>query len=99
MTAAIREWLPHRRFSMVVAFEHDGLRCRASAGYYPNGKIGEIFLDVGKAGSSVQSFADTAAVLTSLLLQHNVSVDTIRHSITGPIATALDLIVAEQGES
>ena len=93
-----RRGLPDRRRSTVVAFEHDGQRYRASAGYYPNGAIGEIFLDVGKAGSSVQSFADDAAVLTSLLLQHGVSVRTIRHSIAGPIATALDLLASAKRE-
>jgi hypothetical protein len=31
----------------------------------------------------------TAAILVSLLLQHGVSVDTIRHSVGGPIAIAM----------
>ena len=94
---AVRERLPNRRRSTVVAFEHDGQRYRASAGFFRGGAVGEIFLDVGKAGSAVQCFADDAAVLASLLLQYGVSITVIRHSVTGPIGVALDLLGAGDG--
>jgi hypothetical protein len=88
-----RARLPNRRGSVVVAFEHEGQRYRASASRFPNGNLAEVFLDVGKAGSSVQQHADTAAVLASLLLQHGVPLDQIRHSVSGPIAIAIDMLV------
>jgi hypothetical protein len=88
-----RAHLPNRRGSVVVAFEHEGQRYRASASRFPDGRMAEIFLDVGKAGSSVQRHADDAAVLASLLLQHGVPVSQIRHSVSGPIATAIDMLV------
>jgi hypothetical protein len=44
---------------------------------------------------ALQSNADTAAILTSLLLQHGVDPDVIRHSITGPIAIALQTFMGE----
>jgi hypothetical protein len=53
--------------------------------------LGEIFLDVGKPDSALQAQADDAGVLVSLLLQHRVAPSTIRHSISGPIALALDI--------
>jgi prophage regulatory protein len=43
-----------------------------------------------KAGTPLQVNAETAAILTSLLLQHGVDPDVIRHSVNGPIAVALD---------
>jgi hypothetical protein len=46
-------------------------------------------LDTGKAGSAVQTQAENAAVLVSLLLQHGVTLDEIRSKVTGPIAMAL----------
>jgi ribonucleoside-diphosphate reductase alpha chain len=91
-----RARLPNRRGSCIVAFQHNGHRYRASGSFFPHtGGLAEIFLDVGKAGSAVQQQADDAAVLASLLLQHGVSVRTIRQSITGPIAEALNLLTGE----
>jgi ribonucleoside-diphosphate reductase alpha chain len=86
-----RERLPNRRGSLAFTFEHEGHRYRATASRYYDGRLGELFLDTGKDGTSLQSNAETAAILVSLLLQHGVAPDTIRHSITGPIAVALDL--------
>jgi ribonucleoside-diphosphate reductase alpha chain len=95
MTA--RHRLPNRRSSTVVQFEHDSQRYRASGSFWPaTGHLAEVFLDVGKAGSAVQVHADDAAVLASLLLQHGVSVAAIRHSLSGPIAVALDLLAGRQ---
>jgi ribonucleoside-diphosphate reductase alpha chain len=91
MTSRAR--LPNRRGSCIVSFEHGGHRYRASGSFFPQtGELAEVFLDTGKAGSAVQQQADDAAVLASLLLQHGVTVTTIRHSISGAIATALDLL-------
>jgi hypothetical protein len=87
-----RQLLPNRRRSIAFVFEFEGHKYRATAGHFDDGALAEIFLDVpGKAGtSSLQSNANTAAILTSLLLQHGVSPDAIRHSVAGPIAVALD---------
>jgi hypothetical protein len=86
-----RQRLANRRGSTIVTFEHEGHRYRASSSF-SNGRLAEIFLDVGKAGSAVQAHADNEAILASLLLQHGVSVAAIRHSIDGPLALALDLL-------
>jgi ribonucleoside-diphosphate reductase alpha chain len=86
-----RERLPNRRGSLAFTFEHEGHRYRATASRYDDGRLGELFLDAGKDGTTLQSNAETAAILVSLLLQHGVAPDTIRHSINGPIAIALEL--------
>jgi hypothetical protein len=90
--------LPNRRGNISFGFQCEGHGYRATAGYFDDGGLAEIFLDVpGKAGTSVQSNANTAAILTSLLLQHAVAPETIRGSVSGPIAVALDMVAAMEG--
>jgi hypothetical protein len=88
-----RRLLPTRRALGSLSIECEGHRYRASAGWFDNGQLAEIFLDTGKFGTTLQANADTAAILTSLLLQHGVSPDVILHSIGGPIAVALRLFM------
>src|SRR5216684_204419 len=85
-----RKQLPNRRGNLSVGFVFEGHSYRATAGHFDDGALAEIFLDVpGKAGTPLQSNANTAAVLTSLLLQHGVAPEVIGHSVTGPISIAL----------
>ena len=88
--SAPRTALPNRRANSSFSFEHEGHHYRATAGRFANGDLAEIFLDVGKAGTPPRSNAETAAILVSLALQHGVDPETIRHSVNGPIAVALD---------
>ena len=90
--SAPRATLPNRRANVSFSFEHEGHRYRATAGKFANGDLAEVFLDVGKAGTPLRANAETTAILVSLLLQHGVSIDRIRHSVGGPIAVALDKI-------
>lgn len=90
---AERRRLPNKRRSIAFDFEHEGHRYRATATRFADGGLAEIFLDTGKINTPLQQNAETSAILVSLLLQHGVAVDVIRHSISGPIATALDLAV------
>lgn len=84
---------PNRRRSVAFNFDHEGHRYRATATHFAEGGLAEIFLDTGKINTPLQQNAETSAILVSLLLQHGVAVDVIRHSISGPIATALDMAV------
>lgn len=90
-----RARLPNRRAAEILNFEHEGLRYRATFGRFADGRLAEMFLDVGKPNASVQAHADDSAVLASLLLQFGVPPDVIRRSISGPIAVALNC--AEHG--
>jgi ribonucleoside-diphosphate reductase alpha chain len=85
-----RNRLPNRRTSITHDFEFENHRYRATVSRFDDGSIGEIFLDAGKVGSSLQHHASTGAILTSLLLQHGVAPETIRKAVNGPIAIALD---------
>lgn len=90
MLSVKREGLPNRRDNTSFGFEFEQNRYRATAGYFPDGRLAEIFLDTEKAGTPLQQNAETSAILTSLALQHGVHVDTVRHSVHGPISIALD---------
>ena len=87
----IRARLPDRRGSIAFNFEFEGHAYRATATRYDDGRLAEIFLDTGKINSPLQKNAEVSAILVSLLLQHGVGADEILHSISGPIATALEL--------
>jgi hypothetical protein len=91
-----RRRLSNRRLNRRIKFEHEGHQYSATAGFYPDGiTLGEIFLDTGKINTPLQQNAETSAILVSLLLQHGVAPETIRHSITGPIAIALQAFMGE----
>jgi ribonucleoside-diphosphate reductase alpha chain len=85
-----RERLPDRRVSIAYVFNFENQSYRASAGYFLDGRLAEVFFDVGKAGSALQAHADAVAVMASLLLQYGIPVETIKHSVGGPLAVALD---------
>ena len=87
-----RQRLPNRRGNISFNFPHDGRTYHATATHYADGRLAEIFLDVGKAGSTVQQHAEATAVLASLALQNGVAMETIVHALSGgPLATALQL--------
>lgn len=90
----MRRTLPNHRKCVSFNFEHEGHRYRASASRFADGCLAEIFLDTGKINTPLQQNAETSAILVSLLLQHGVEPETIRHSISGPIAIALELAMA-----
>jgi hypothetical protein len=65
-----RRRLPHRRGAVALDIEHAGHRYRMHVGYFPDGAVGEVFLDATKQNSMLDAFAADAAILVSLLLQH-----------------------------
>lgn len=104
MTLA-REYLPARRAHESFDFEHVGLLYTAGIGFYGDGRVAEVFLGCGKAGTAVETNARDGAILVSLLLQLGIPLDTLRHMITrdarggpmGPIGAVLDLLGAGGG--
>ena len=64
-----RDRLPNRRTSINTAFERDGSRYQMTIGHYPDGRVGEIFLnaDRGDSISHIRSQMDVfgAAFLLS----------------------------------
>ena len=89
-----RERLPNRRGNVSFSFQHDGRLYHATATHFNDGRLAEVFLDVGKAGSTVQQHAEVCAVLASIGLQYGVPATTLIHAVTGPLRTALELAVS-----
>jgi hypothetical protein len=97
---AQRERLPNRRSAETLAFDRDNLKYQMTVGHYPDGRIGEVFLNAEHANSLLDVLAHDAAILASLALQFGCPLDTIRHAIkrdaqgvaASPIGEALDRI-------
>jgi hypothetical protein len=101
-----RERLPNRRAAETFDVEAGGLKYTATAGFYPDGRVGELFIVNHKQGSQAGILASDSAVAASLAMQHGASIDELRHALRrdphgrplGPLAAALDL-VAETGHA
>src|SRR5258708_884071 len=95
-----RDRLPNRRPAETIAFERDGSRYCLTVGYFPDGRVGEVFLNADRADSLLDVLASDAAILTSLALQHGCSLQELTHALkrdgrgiaASPIGTALDHI-------
>jgi len=67
-----RQKLPDTRHSMTHKFSVAGFEGYLTVGQYENGQPGEIFITLGKAGSTLAGFADAFATAISFALQHGV---------------------------
>ena len=67
-----RRRLPRVRSSYTVSFEVGGAPGTLTAGAHPDGQLGEIFLRLGKQGSTLAGLAEAFSIVTSLGLQHGV---------------------------
>lgn len=96
--------LPNRRPCERVNFEHDGHAFYAMLSVFESGALAENILSVGKPGSSLKAMARDSAILASLALQHGITTDQLRQSLTrldngraaGPVGRLLDLVNEEQ---
>ena len=95
-----RDRLPDRRSAISTSFERDGARFEMTAGFYADGRPGEIFLNADRANSLLDFLMSDAAILASLALQYGAPLDELRHALkrdsrgeaASPIGTALDRI-------
>jgi hypothetical protein len=89
----VRRRLPHRRGAVALDIEHAGHRYRMHVGYFPDGALGEVFLDATKQNSALDAFAAYAAILVSLLLQHGATPTEIGHALRrAPDGSAASLV-------
>ena len=90
-----RRRLPQRRDAIAVELEHAGHHFRMQIGCFPDGALGEVFLDAAKQNSALDALAADAAILISLLLQHGATAAEIGHALRrAPDGTAASLIGA-----
>lgn len=97
---AFRERLPNRRACVSYSFSCNDLPYTATVGFFPDGRLAEIFIQNRRAGSHSDAAARDSGIVCSLALQSGVPVDTIRHALlrdargiaSSPLGAALDLI-------
>ena len=100
-----RQRLLDRRASIVFCFECNSLRYTASASWFDDGRLGEVFVSNHRADSHADSCARDAAILASIALQFGAPLDVLRRALlrdsqgrpSTPIGCALDAIA--NGES
>ena len=100
MMAQQRERLPNRRIGEKFELEIAGLRYTCTIGRFPDGRIGEIFLNNQKSNSAADANARDSAIVFSIAVQHGADVETIRRALcrdsqgraSGPLGEALDCI-------
>lgn len=96
-----RRRLTNRRSSESFDFISQGMRFTATVGRFPDGRIGELFLNNHKAGNQSDTNARDAAIILSFALQYGADLEEIRKALCrdgsgralGPVGAALDLIV------
>ncbi|MGL4172884.1 MAG: vitamin B12-dependent ribonucleotide reductase [Actinomycetota bacterium] len=72
----IRRRLPKSRPSMTTSFTVGGAEGYMTAGSYPDGGLGEVFLKLGKQGSTLAGVMDAFSIAISIALQHGVPLET-----------------------
>lgn len=74
----VRKKLPKDRPAKIHEFSVGGQKGYLKLGFYPDsGKLGEVFIDVSKAGSTINGLIDHIGILTSMLLQYGVDIDEV----------------------
>jgi hypothetical protein len=64
--------LPNRRAGIRVTLGTGSQRLSLSTGEYPDGRLGEIFLDVPKEGTFSKAMMNAFAIAVSIGLQHGI---------------------------
>jgi hypothetical protein len=102
-----RNRLPNRRAAESFELEVQGLRYTATVGRFPDGTVGELFLNNHKNNSAADTAARDSAIVFSIALQHGADLEAIRRALcrdgqgraSGPLGATLDIIVGVLGKA
>jgi len=81
-TPATRKRLPKSRPSRTTSFAVGGAEGYMTAGTYEDGQLGEIFLKLGKQGSTLAGVMDAFSIAVSVGLQYGVPLETYVQKFT-----------------
>ena len=96
----MRKMLPDRRRGTTIKFSHAAHSFIATVGFYPDGTVGELFVNTEmKSGSESDVNASDAAIAISFALQYGCPLEVLRAAMKrnpdgspmGPLGHALDL--------
>ncbi|MFI7587604.1 vitamin B12-dependent ribonucleotide reductase [Spongisporangium articulatum] len=77
-----RTKLPRSHASTTTSFTVAGAKGYMTAGMYPNGELGEVFLKLGKQGSTLAGVMDAFSIAVSVGLQYGVPLETYVQKFT-----------------
>ncbi|MFC4561190.1 vitamin B12-dependent ribonucleotide reductase [Nocardiopsis mangrovi] len=78
----IRRRLPKKRPSQTVSFSVGGAEGYITAGSYPDDGLGEVFMKLGKQGSTLAGVMDAFSIAISIALQYGVPLETYVEKFT-----------------
>jgi ribonucleoside-diphosphate reductase alpha chain len=78
----IRKRLPKSRPSLTTSFSVGGAEGYMTAGSYPDDGLGEVFLKLGKQGSTLAGVMDAFSMAISISLQYGVPLETYVQKFT-----------------
>ncbi|WP_407342930.1 vitamin B12-dependent ribonucleotide reductase [Pengzhenrongella phosphoraccumulans] len=78
----VRRRLPKSRPSITTSFTVGGAQGYMTAGSYPDDGLGEVFLRLGKQGSTLAGVMDAFSIAISIALQHGVPLETFVQKFT-----------------
>lgn len=79
----MREKLPDRRKCITQRLKINGQTVHFTVGLYPDGRPGELFIDMHKTGTSVRAWCESTAKLVSLMLQYGVPLSELVGALVG----------------
>ncbi len=77
-----RSRLPKSRVSRTTSFSVAGAEGYMTSGQYENGKLGEVFLKLGKQGSTLAGVMDAFSIAVSIGLQYGVPLEQFAQKFT-----------------
>ena len=80
--AAVRKRLPKSRPSTTTSFSVGGAEGYMTSGAYADGALGEVFLKLGKQGSTLSGVMDAFSIAVSIGLQYGVPLETFVEKFT-----------------
>ena len=81
-SVATRRRLPKSRPSLTTSFTVGGAEGYMTAGAYDDGALGEVFLKLGKQGSTLAGVMDAFSIAVSIGLQYGVPLETFVQKFT-----------------
>jgi ribonucleoside-diphosphate reductase alpha chain len=82
LATPVRKRLPKSRPSSTTSFTVGGAEGYMTAGTYPDGVLGEVFLKLGKQGSTLAGVMDAFSIAVSIGLQYGVPLETYVQKFT-----------------
>ena len=75
MTGPVRRRLPKKRPSQTVSFTVGGAEGYLTTGSYPDDGLGEVFIKLGKQGSTLAGVMDAFSIAVSVGLQYGIPLE------------------------